>query len=307
MSEQRDVDDRRVDGSHPIRGSRRRAPEAGAALVCQAAVGPSSCHGLSKEGHGKGRRKTCLAIRRGYCKSLPAPSVSSSGARHRRTWMRSPHRASFDPLTLAAAASWRASTTGDFQGKHGEGSIAFTDDLPEVAELGATAGDGTRPDDRGRARQPVRVEWIKRHEGTCRSSFPGRADETGADGVPVQCVTGFSGGLTDTDAAALPGSRSAFARWLTAAQYEGWAEKTSSRGPERLSATTRWTRRAAMLCTTINVQWRTRFTVYAGLAGDLDHPRRRRASLACPRPTVRGAAAAAGPQLRPGRRRTAHG
>jgi hypothetical protein len=52
---------------------------------------------------------------------------------------------------------------------------------------------------------PVRVEWINELEGTLPVAVTVAPTETTAEGVPVQCVPGLSGGVRDADAAVLLG------------------------------------------------------------------------------------------------------
>lgn len=55
---------------------------------------------------------------------------------------------------------------------------------------------------------PVRVEWINELEGTPPVTVTVAPTQTTADGVPVQCLPGRSGGIRDADAAALRASPS---------------------------------------------------------------------------------------------------
>src|SRR4051812_860736 len=67
----------------------------------------------------------------------------------------------------------------------------------------------------------VRVEWINELEGTLPVAVTVAPTESTAEGVPVQCVPGLSGGVLDADAAALPGYSVVHLHGgLTAAPYD---------------------------------------------------------------------------------------
>src|SRR6476659_5529354 len=84
------------------------------------------------------------------------------------------------------------------------GSHRFHRDLPESAIWGY---DGTVPGptieaERG---QPVTVQWRNELDGALPISVTVAPEATDADGVPVQCLPGLSGGVPDRDAAGLTG------------------------------------------------------------------------------------------------------
>ena len=114
---------------------------------------------------------------------------------------------------------------------------------------------------------PVRVEWINELEGTLPVAVTVAPTEADADGVPVQCVAGLSGGRRDADAAALPGFTVVHLHGgLTAAPYDGWTENFFAPGQNAVSDYS-MDQRAALLWYHDHVMGVTRFTVYAGLAG----------------------------------------
>jgi FtsP/CotA-like multicopper oxidase with cupredoxin domain len=146
------------------------------------------------------------------------------------------------------------------------GTHRFHRDLPESRVWGY---DGSVPGptieaERGR---PVRVEWLNELEGTLPVLDTLAPTETGADGVPVQCVGGLSGGEVNADAAALEGFAVVHLHGgLTAAPYDGWAENIFAPGQHAVSDYS-MDQRAALLWYHDHVMGVTRFTVYAGLAG----------------------------------------
>jgi FtsP/CotA-like multicopper oxidase with cupredoxin domain len=142
----------------------------------------------------------------------------------------------------------------------------FHRDLPESRVWGF---EGWMPGptieaDRGHA---VRVEWINELEGTLPVAVTVAASETTAEGVPVQCLPGLSGGVRDADAAALPGFTVVHLHGgLTAAPYDGWTENIFAPGQHAVCDYS-MEQRAALLWYHDHVMGVTRFTVYAGLAG----------------------------------------
>jgi FtsP/CotA-like multicopper oxidase with cupredoxin domain len=142
----------------------------------------------------------------------------------------------------------------------------FHRDLPESRTWGY---DGCVPGptieaERGR---PVRVEWINELEGMLPVVATLAPTEASADGVPVQCVPGLSGGTPDADAASLEGYAVVHLHGgLTAAPYDGWAENIFAPGQHAVSDYS-MDQRAALLWYHDHVMGVTRFTVYAGLAG----------------------------------------
>ena len=146
------------------------------------------------------------------------------------------------------------------------GSHRFHRDLPESRVWGYDCGipGPTIEAERG---HPVRVEWINELEGTLPVAVTLAPAETGADGVPVQCLPGLSGGSPDPDAASLPGFTVVHLHGgLTAAPYDGWAENVFAPGQHAVGDYS-MDQRAALLWYHDHVMGVTRFTVYAGLAG----------------------------------------
>jgi spore coat protein A len=146
------------------------------------------------------------------------------------------------------------------------GTHRFHRDLPESRVWGYDRGipGPTIEAERG---HPVRVEWINELEGTLPVAVTIAPAETRADGVPVQCVPGLSGGSPDQDAASLPGFTVVHLHGgLTAAPYDGWAENIFAPGQHAVSDYS-MDQRAALLWYHDHVMGVTRFTVYAGLAG----------------------------------------
>jgi FtsP/CotA-like multicopper oxidase with cupredoxin domain len=113
---------------------------------------------------------------------------------------------------------------------------------------------------------PVEVTWENRIEGTLPVTVV-RAPAYEADGVPVQCLPGRSGGQPETSAAALPGYSVVHVHGaLTHAASDGWTENLAVPGQEALDLYPN-DQRAALLWYHDHVMGVTRFSVYAGLAG----------------------------------------
>ena len=112
----------------------------------------------------------------------------------------------------------------------------------------------------------VEVQWDNRLDGALPVTVV-RAPSFEVDGVPVQCVPGRSGGLPDTDAAALLGYSVVHLHGgLTPATSDGWTENLARPGQSTLDVYPN-DQRAAMLWYHDHVMGVTRFSVYAGLAG----------------------------------------
>jgi o-aminophenol oxidase len=155
---------------------------------------------------------------------------------------------------------------GHLQVRIRAGSHRFHRDLPESRVWGYEGGvpGPTIEAERG---QPVRVEWINELAGTLPVVVTLTPTETSADGFPVQCLPGLSGGAPDPDAAALPGFTVVHLHGgLTAASYDGWAENIFAPG-QRAVSDYAMDQRAALLWYHDHTMGVTRFTVYAGLAG----------------------------------------
>ena len=110
------------------------------------------------------------------------------------------------------------------------GTHRFHRDLPASAIWGY---DGTVPGptieaERG---QPVTVEWRNELRGPLPVVVTVAPHAAGADGVPVQCVPGLSGGTADPNAPALAGHAVIHLHGgLTPAVYDGWAENLFAPG-----------------------------------------------------------------------------
>ena len=181
------------------------------------------------------------------------------------------------------------------------GTHRFHRDLPESTIWGY---DGTVPGptieaERG---QPVTVEWRNELDGPLPVVVTVAPHAAGADGVPVQCVPGLSGGSADRNArrARRPHGRPP-ARRSDAASMTG-GPRTSSRPDRRAVFHYPMDQRAALLWYHDHVMGVTKLDVYAGLAGLwIVRDDRERDLGAAGGTAVRGAAAHPGPQLRPRR------
>jgi spore coat protein A len=113
---------------------------------------------------------------------------------------------------------------------------------------------------------PLEVRWGNRLSGTLPIVVTVAPSGT-ADGVPVQCVPGRSGGHIDPSAAALTGFSVVHLHGaVTHASSDGWAENLAAPGQDTLDLYPN-EQRAAMLWYHDHVMGVTRFKVYAGLAG----------------------------------------
>jgi len=142
----------------------------------------------------------------------------------------------------------------------------FHRDLPESPIWGydATVPGPTIEVERG---QPVTVEWRNELAGRLPVVVTLAPTATDAEGVPVQCVEGLSGGTPDPHAAALAGYTVAHLHGgLTPASYDGWTENVFAPGQPAVFHYP-MDQRAALLWYHDHVMGVTRFNVYAGLAG----------------------------------------
>jgi spore coat protein A len=113
---------------------------------------------------------------------------------------------------------------------------------------------------------PLEVRWENGLSGTLPIVVT-VAPNTSADGVPVQCMPGRSGGEVDPSAAALTGFSVVHLHGaVTHASSDGWAENLAAPGQGALDLYPN-DQRAAMLWYHDHVMGVTRFKVYAGLAG----------------------------------------
>jgi FtsP/CotA-like multicopper oxidase with cupredoxin domain len=118
--------------------------------------------------------------------------------------------------------------------------------------------------DRGR---PVTVEWRNELEGPFPVVDTVAPEPADADGVPVQCVPGLSGGEPDENVAALRGHTVVHLHGgLTPASDDGWAENLFAPGQPALFRYP-MDQRSALLWYHDHVMGITKFDVYAGLAG----------------------------------------
>ena len=142
----------------------------------------------------------------------------------------------------------------------------FHRDLPESRVWGY---DGTVPGptieaERGR---PVTVEWRNELDASLPIIDTIAPAAVGADGVPVQCLPGLSGGAPNEEAGALAGYTVVHLHGgLTPASYDGWAENLFAPG-QRAVFHYPMDQRAALLWYHDHAMGVTKFDVYAGLAG----------------------------------------
>jgi FtsP/CotA-like multicopper oxidase with cupredoxin domain len=114
---------------------------------------------------------------------------------------------------------------------------------------------------------PVTVEWRNELEAPFPVVVTITPNATDADGVPVQCVPGLSGGERDRHAAELTGHTVVHLHGaLTPASYDGWTENTFAPGQPAVYHYP-MNQRAALLWYHDHVMGITKLDVYAGLAG----------------------------------------
>ncbi len=146
------------------------------------------------------------------------------------------------------------------------GTHRFHRDLPESSVWGfaATFPGPTIEVERGEA---VTVEWLNELSGPLPVTNTLAPDSADADGVPVQCVPGLSGGVPDESAAELTGQSVVHLHGgLTPASYDGWAENLFAPGQPAVFHYPN-DQRAALLWYHDHVMGITKLDVYAGLAG----------------------------------------
>jgi spore coat protein A len=146
------------------------------------------------------------------------------------------------------------------------GAHRFHRDLPESRVWGYE-GRMPGPTIEAERGQPVTVEWRNELEGPLPVIDTVAPQATDADGVPVQCLPGLSGGTPNDEAGALSGHAVVHLHGgLTPASYDGWAENLFAPGQ---SAVFHYPmdQRAALLWYHDHVMGVTKFDVYAGLAG----------------------------------------
>jgi FtsP/CotA-like multicopper oxidase with cupredoxin domain len=147
-----------------------------------------------------------------------------------------------------------------------DGVHRFHRDLPKSRIWGY---DGTVPGPTIEAElcRPVTVEWRNELEGPLPVLVTIAPEAADADGVPVQCVPGLSGGAPDQQTAALAGHTVVHLHGgLTPASYDGWAENLFAPGQDAVFHYP-MNQRAALLWYHDHVMGVTKYDVYAGLAG----------------------------------------
>ena len=146
------------------------------------------------------------------------------------------------------------------------GEHRFHRDLPASSIWGfeGTVPGPTIEAERGQA---VTVEWRNELEGAFPVSVTVAPEATDADGVPVQCLPGLSGGAPDERAAALSGQTVVHLHGgLTPSSDDGWAENLFAPGQPAFFHYPMG-QRAAQLWYHDHVMGITKLDVYAGLAG----------------------------------------
>src|SRR3954453_14241386 len=146
------------------------------------------------------------------------------------------------------------------------GTHRFHRDLPQSTIWGY---DGTFPGPTIEAERghPVAVEWRNELDGPLPVVVTVAPEAAGADGVPVQCVPGLSGGVPDRNAPALAGHTVVHLHGgLTPAAYDGWAENLFAPGQTAVFHYP-MDQRAALLWYHDHVMGVTKLDVFAGLAG----------------------------------------
>jgi FtsP/CotA-like multicopper oxidase with cupredoxin domain len=148
----------------------------------------------------------------------------------------------------------------------GAGVHKFHRDLP-ASSIWGFEGLIPGPTIEAERAQAVTVEWRNQLEGpfpVCDTVAPKATD---ADGVPVQCLPGLSGGEPNRHASSLTGQTVVHLHGgLTPASYDGWAENIFAPGQTAVFQYP-MDQRAALLWYHDHVMGITKFDVYAGLAG----------------------------------------
>jgi spore coat protein A len=113
----------------------------------------------------------------------------------------------------------------------------------------------------------VTVEWRNELDSPLPVVVTVAPEATDADGVPVQCFAGLSGGVPDRNAAGLTGHTVVHLHGgLTPASYDGWTENLFAPGQAAVFHYP-MDQRAALLWYHDHVMGITKLDVYAGLAG----------------------------------------
>ena len=146
------------------------------------------------------------------------------------------------------------------------GEHRFHRDLP-ASRIWGFEGSIPGPTIEAERGQAVTVEWRNQLEGSfpvCDTVAP---EATDANGIPVQCLPGLSGGEPNRHAASLTGHTVVHLHGaLTPASYDGWAENIFAPGQTAVFHYP-MDQRAALLWYHDHVMGITKFNVYAGLAG----------------------------------------
>jgi FtsP/CotA-like multicopper oxidase with cupredoxin domain len=146
------------------------------------------------------------------------------------------------------------------------GAHCYHRDLP-ASRIWGYEGTVPGPTIEAERSQPVTVEWRNELEEPLPVVVTIAPQATAADGVPVQCLPGLSGGAPDQDAAGLTGHTVVHLHGgLTPASYDGWTENLFAPGQPAVYHYP-MDQRAALLWYHDHVMGVTKLDVYAGLAG----------------------------------------
>jgi spore coat protein A len=146
------------------------------------------------------------------------------------------------------------------------GTHHFHRDLP-VSRIWGYDGTVPGPTIEADGGQPVTIEWRNELDSRLPVVVTVAPEAADADGVPVQCVPGLSGGTPDDQAAAIAGHTVVHLHGgLTPASYDGWAENLFAPGQHAVFHYP-MDQRAALLWYHDHVMGVTKYDVYAGLAG----------------------------------------
>jgi FtsP/CotA-like multicopper oxidase with cupredoxin domain len=146
------------------------------------------------------------------------------------------------------------------------GRHQFHRDLP-ASDIWGYEGMVPGPTIEAERGQPVTVDWWNELDGAFPVTDTVAPNAADADGVPVQCLPGLSGGEPDRHAAALTGQTVVHLHGgLTPAVYDGWAENLFAPG-QVAEFHYPMNQRAAQLWYHDHVMGVTKLDVYAGLAG----------------------------------------
>jgi FtsP/CotA-like multicopper oxidase with cupredoxin domain len=146
------------------------------------------------------------------------------------------------------------------------GTHRFHRDLP-VSSIWGFEGMVPGPTIETERGRPVTVQWRNELEGPFPVVDTVAPEPADAEGVPVQCLPGLSGGEPDRHAAGLTGNTVVHLHGgLTPASYDGWAENLFA--PDQIAVFHYpIDQRAALLWYHDHVMGITKLDVYAGLAG----------------------------------------